>query len=489
MLLPGLRDSPIGGTEGHRVITASQMLQSPTPGGWIVPMLFDQPYGRKPPMHYWILAGSIALLGQNELAYRLPSVLAFAATCAMVAWSSRRWFGVRAAWTGAAAALGLAALWAQSRSADIDAMHTFAAVATTLLILQLHHSPAGRRWVLLIATLMCSVSMLLKLPGNVPIIVGAVLAGAIQVDESRIRIRLRSLVNGHLWIPLLGGGFIFAIWVLSGVMWSTISDLRIDLSGANEGAGNLARWINEPSRWLNMLAMPLLLLMYGLPASLGALTPMRRDLMPLASIVERAMIWRISTCVIVAVALFVLAGQANPRYGYLILPVAAVGFAASVELWCRQSARPLAKILTCSVACILVGSIVFTQLIAPARASRSGYKAATLLNRYVGVNAPVTAGWMIFAHPEILWYAKCNVTSPGQRRIQPNDLEPRDQLVLLHAVEFPKLKAHFQDQLQIITIVPTPSGGAYLVQLIPPLEKTGEPTSRQSSGSTQTPGR
>jgi 4-amino-4-deoxy-L-arabinose transferase-like glycosyltransferase len=56
---------------------------------WTVPHFpYSQPH-RKPPLAFWMMAGSCELFGVNEFALRLPSVLAMAGTVACI------WFGAR----------------------------------------------------------------------------------------------------------------------------------------------------------------------------------------------------------------------------------------------------------------------------------------------------------------------------------------------------------------------------------------------------------
>ncbi len=57
-----------------------------------------------------------------------------------------RWFGAAAAGPAGVAVLAIIPLWDQDRAADIDALNTVAAVVTALLVLELIHGPARRRW-------------------------------------------------------------------------------------------------------------------------------------------------------------------------------------------------------------------------------------------------------------------------------------------------------------------------------------------------------
>jgi 4-amino-4-deoxy-L-arabinose transferase-like glycosyltransferase len=60
-------------------------------GDWLIPTVDgEHPHLTKPPMTYWALASSFALLGQNEWAARLPSALAFVGTGLFVFGLGRR---------------------------------------------------------------------------------------------------------------------------------------------------------------------------------------------------------------------------------------------------------------------------------------------------------------------------------------------------------------------------------------------------------------
>lgn len=60
---------------GQYASTAWEMVES---GDWLIPTLGGVPRLQKPPLAYWIIAASLALLGRNEFAARLPTALALA---------------------------------------------------------------------------------------------------------------------------------------------------------------------------------------------------------------------------------------------------------------------------------------------------------------------------------------------------------------------------------------------------------------------------
>ena len=61
--------------EGRYTAVALNMLKG---GDWIVPRLHDElPHFTKPPLTYWLVAGSMGLLGKNGWGARIPNTLAF----------------------------------------------------------------------------------------------------------------------------------------------------------------------------------------------------------------------------------------------------------------------------------------------------------------------------------------------------------------------------------------------------------------------------
>jgi 4-amino-4-deoxy-L-arabinose transferase-like glycosyltransferase len=94
-------------------------------GDWIVPWFNNLPRYDKPPLIYWAQIAAYACLGETETAARLPSALAGALTCVLVALWGRRMFGERAGlWAGAIYGTSLQAL-----------VHHRLAVADPLLVL------------------------------------------------------------------------------------------------------------------------------------------------------------------------------------------------------------------------------------------------------------------------------------------------------------------------------------------------------------------
>ncbi|MGQ9658422.1 MAG: ArnT family glycosyltransferase [Fimbriimonadales bacterium] len=79
--------------EGFYASVAWEMRQS---GDWHTPTFLGEPWFEKPPLLYWLMLGSMRLLGENEFALRLPSALSYALTILLLAWWGNRRLGTGA---------------------------------------------------------------------------------------------------------------------------------------------------------------------------------------------------------------------------------------------------------------------------------------------------------------------------------------------------------------------------------------------------------
>jgi 4-amino-4-deoxy-L-arabinose transferase-like glycosyltransferase len=80
--------------EGRYVGVAWEMIRS---GNWLTPTLDGLPFFHKPPLFYWITAGSMSLFGPNELAARAAPILGAWIGAFALYLFVRRWSGERAA--------------------------------------------------------------------------------------------------------------------------------------------------------------------------------------------------------------------------------------------------------------------------------------------------------------------------------------------------------------------------------------------------------
>jgi 4-amino-4-deoxy-L-arabinose transferase-like glycosyltransferase len=324
-----LSAAPLAGTEPLRALVGHQMVLHTQGSTLLVPRLYGELYLRKPPLMPWILAGVETLAGRgNELVWRLPSAVGSALLAVILALWAGRWFGPRARAVAGFGCLGLVALWAQDRGADIDALNTFASVVTACCIVELAVGPPRRRWpwALLLAAASGAV-WLLKGPGGLPTVLGTLLACAL------VRAGRRVFRQPALWIALAGGVGMFGLWLALMLLRVRALHLAMDTSGAAEAENRLLLHLSASQIGLALLA-PARVLLYTLPVSLG---------LPLALQVadrlhgddpRRHRIHVVAAAVLLSLGVGFLGGITNPRYSYVPAPLLAIllGAAAAVAL-------------------------------------------------------------------------------------------------------------------------------------------------------------
>jgi len=104
-------------------------------GNWLVPRLNGVDYFEKPPLTYWANAVSIAALGRNPFAARLPERLAILGTALLLLGALRKPFGDGVAILSALIFLSSPLVFSAGRTALTDGVLTF---TMTLTLLSLH---------------------------------------------------------------------------------------------------------------------------------------------------------------------------------------------------------------------------------------------------------------------------------------------------------------------------------------------------------------
>ncbi len=99
-------------------------------GDWLTPRFLDRYELTKPPLLYWLQAAAIKALGRRRIAFRLPSIVAGAATVTLVfAWLVSENASLAAAATGAMLLLSSHLFFVLSRIGLTDALLTFETAA------------------------------------------------------------------------------------------------------------------------------------------------------------------------------------------------------------------------------------------------------------------------------------------------------------------------------------------------------------------------
>lgn len=467
--------SPLSGTEGHRAITAHQMLQS---GEFLVPRLYGYTYLKKPPLDYWILAGFERVLGPREWVWRLPSVLSAGFLAAALVLFSARWFGHTAGWTAGLAYLAMVPLWSQTRSADIDALNALATNLAVLVLVDLiwFSGPAGlgrRGAATLLGTIALAAGLMLKGPACLPLVFGALIGSAV-LNRS-----FRPFVNVWAYIILLLGFAVLAAWYGSTRSIIVSQGLVPDPGGEDEAIRRML--IHSWNQVIPALLLGPTVLLYMLPVSAGIAAPFLPAVGRALDQTERSVARALAGTVIVAFVICFISGMANPRYAYLyVVPacplaglmaklwrrgeftktmcgvlgiialatsaalgvativlitltgrltqwnlplfgaIAMTGIVAVVTIvaWRRNAYRPGAIGLMVLLA---LGMLAFGEFKNRERAGRSAYSAARQLRRLIGPGTSIATWYAVWAQPELFYYADADA-----RPIPPDELKKLD---------------------------------------------------------------
>jgi 4-amino-4-deoxy-L-arabinose transferase-like glycosyltransferase len=313
-------NSPLAGTEGHRALTAHQMVES---GEWLVPRMFGRVYLAKPPLHYWIIASFERISGlATPFVWRLPSAVEGALLAAAVSWFAGRWFGSIASPIAGLSYIALIAMWGEDRGADIDITNALSCTVAALCLLELVVGPTAERggraiWIIA-ATLAIAASFLTKGPCGLPVILGAMIWIAV------IRIRGRAphqLASPAFWLPLVGGILIFLLYALATYWYIRAHHMAADWTGVQEGTEDL-----HPHDWSIRRAIEWILLaptmfVYALPVSLALPLAFNRSIRAAHDAGGQSRMAALAWTILLSWAVCFVSGMHLPRYAYITLPL------------------------------------------------------------------------------------------------------------------------------------------------------------------------
>jgi 4-amino-4-deoxy-L-arabinose transferase-like glycosyltransferase len=340
--LPLPVNSPLAGTEGHRAITAHQMVES---GEWLVPRMYGRVYLAKPPLHYWIQATFETVSGHAApFIWRLPSAIEGAMLAALLCWLGARWFGGVAGIVSGFAYVALICMWGQDRGADIDITNALVSTLAAICLLEMQFGLAaggegslGERsgsseylrpgfggggpslvMFTLLAGLAIGASFLTKGPCGLPPILGAMIWIAI------VRIREKhaiQLLRPRFWLPLLIGVSIFAIYAYATSHYIHSHHMAADLTGVQEGTEDLHPHDWSLGRAIGILILPLVMFVYALPVSIALPMSFLPEIRAAQDATARSRMMALSWTILLSWAACFVSGMHLPRYAYVTLPL------------------------------------------------------------------------------------------------------------------------------------------------------------------------
>jgi 4-amino-4-deoxy-L-arabinose transferase-like glycosyltransferase len=198
-------------TEARYAEIAREMLAS---GNWLIPTLDQVPHLSKPPLTTWLMAGSMAVFGTNEIAARLPGFLAFLATIVLVARLAGRLGQPRyAPWAAFLYGLSLAPLVGSFYPSTDTLLAFFETAAATAYVMHEMGSPRARWWFFV----SLGAAFLTKGPPGF-LVPAAVIVGdrLLRARSTRIpsRRRLLTWLPGWLCFAVLGLGWYVVVALL-----------------------------------------------------------------------------------------------------------------------------------------------------------------------------------------------------------------------------------------------------------------------------------
>ncbi len=215
--------------EGHFAGVGREMLRT---GDWITPHLNGSPYLNKPPLLYWSVALSNALLGINEWGSRLPGALfGWMGVVVAWAWAGRLWGRVAARLAAPMATISVG--WFMfTHQLMTDATLSALSFASLYMLWRCVTDPLNKKgW--LIFYLVCSLALMTKGPGAVfaPLVGVSFILWRKRWELFKqsgwwwgVPLALAPLAVWSLWVNYRNPGFLHHIFVNE--VWNRIFDKR-----------------------------------------------------------------------------------------------------------------------------------------------------------------------------------------------------------------------------------------------------------------------
>ncbi len=332
---------------------------------WLVPHLWDNVYLRKPPLQYWFIASLQCITGiSTPWIWRLPAVLCtgfLAAT--LVAFTS--WLaGKTAGWCTGLAFACLLPLWGQSRSADIDAANTCFAVIAALGLLSLQNKQIHLKQTLVLILMVfigIAATLMLKVHAGLPVILSAwVMPSCLDYKSAQ------KPWDWRLLLPVIIGTMPLLAW--SYLVYQQFQDQfgQADTRGLTEMSSNVTGHMKD---YLKAMLLPVMLLVYALPVSLGLIVMQRLlkgpvDIQPRT----RRMLRYLRGTIVLSVMVYMLAATHKPRYAYPVLPLLCPIMGIFLSQWlAKQHATKLQQVTSKLVGVFLwmlvIGHVILSGIL------------------------------------------------------------------------------------------------------------------------------
>ena len=202
-------------------------------GDWISPTLCGKLYLIKPVLYHWLASASFHLLGENELAGRLPQALAGTFGVLAVALFAGRFFGKGAGLLAGAALAASPGYAVGSRVAGMDVLLTLGITLSLCCFFLGYREPARRRIWFLASGLFAGIATLAKGPVGAAIPALVVLVFLIRRREIRLAVSSPALLGAAAGL-LAASLWYVPVWALNGERFTRVFWVENNLARISE---------------------------------------------------------------------------------------------------------------------------------------------------------------------------------------------------------------------------------------------------------------
>ncbi|MGN6725989.1 MAG: ArnT family glycosyltransferase [Tepidisphaeraceae bacterium] len=325
--------SPMTRTQEARVLETSREMRGQDWRGWMIPHTNGAIRLRKPPLAYWLSAGSFALFGVSTAAGRVPAVISAWVTLAFTFLIARRLFNPRAAVWAVAGLLSSYLFMKYMILAETDTLATLFVTIGVYAAMRCFDAQHRFRWQHLMAVAM-ALGILAKGPPAGFVALFLVGLCAIRREWRPLR---EFVVSGAIvtLVVLAAPWFVYVLRYAPGDQLG--DDLRNSAVGGGGHAGSALRYI--PSLLLSLLPWTLV----WLGALIGAVRIVarsRREAQPEARSLLTVLLW----CGVILIPLC-LWGNKQLHYLLPMMPGAAVLLGWALDRAIDPDAPPMHRTL------------------------------------------------------------------------------------------------------------------------------------------------
>jgi 4-amino-4-deoxy-L-arabinose transferase-like glycosyltransferase len=242
--------------------TAREMARS---GDWITPTLCHHAYLIKPPLYHWLAAIAMHVVGENELAARLPQALFGIATVLSVGWLATGLYPKRSGWLAGAALLTSPGFTIGARVAGMDVLLLLCITLSLITFFKGYRRSATRRPWFLASGFFAGLGMLAK--GPLGIFIPALVILIFLALRRDVRMTLsRAAMEGGVVALLTAAVWYAPVWIRHGDRFTRIFWVGNNLARISEPVSDHA---GSPAYYLPVFLLAFLPWSFPFAVALG----------------------------------------------------------------------------------------------------------------------------------------------------------------------------------------------------------------------------